>query len=80
MLNVFRLGSDPDEVFPFSALHEQLQKFGKYALVHASFVLPILMAEVDTDVENYNSSPDLSDTLKQRLRDIASDVYRLGYI
>ncbi|XP_055307283.1 uncharacterized protein LOC129571502 isoform X2 [Sitodiplosis mosellana] len=75
-----RLGSDPDEVFPFSALQEQLQKFGKYALIQASFLLPVLMAEVDIDVENNNSSPDLSDIFKTRLRDIASDVYRLGYI
>lgn len=80
ILNTFRLGSDPEQVFPFSALHEQLQKFGKYALVQVSFVLPILMAEIDIDLENNNSSPDLTDTFNKRLRDIASDLYRLGYI
>lgn len=68
-------------MFPFNALQDQLKKFGKYALIHASFALPILMTEVDTDVENIIEPPSsLSDTIKKRLRDIASDIYRLGYI
>lgn len=30
---MYRLGSDPQKCFPFHALLDQLQKFGKYAMV-----------------------------------------------
>ncbi|XP_031625580.1 uncharacterized protein LOC116342201 [Contarinia nasturtii] len=78
--HLIRLGSDPVDVFPFSALHEQLQKFGKFALIQTSFLLPILMAEADLQSDNNNGSTELSDDTKNVLRDIALDIYKLGYI
>lgn len=75
-----RLGSNPEKVFPFSALQQQLQKFGKFALIQTSFLLPILTAEVDLQSNNNYTSTILSDGLKKRLRDIAYDIYKLDYI
>lgn len=81
------MGSDPYKVFPFKAFQLQLQKFGKFGLLNASFVLPIVTREVDfntdseTTEDNKNQKPtQMSDSFKKRFRDIVSDSYRLGYI
>lgn len=90
----FRLGSNPD-LFPFSALEEQLQKFGKFGMLSATFILPVITKEVQFELgENIDASKDIenehgheqrvqqkiSDTFKKRFRDIAADSLRLGYI
>lgn len=91
---LFRLGSNPEEVFPYKALEDQLRKFGKFGLAIASMLVPLLMsgANADTLADDLNGSPNnspnnssntesgLSDVIKKRLRDIVSDMYRLGYI
>lgn len=74
----FRLGSDPDKLFPYTALQEHLRKFGKFGLANASFILPFLIQEHDSD-GGFQPSP-LSDVFKKRLRDIVADMYQLGYI
>lgn len=65
----------------------QLQKFGKFGLLNASIVLPILTKEIDLHVDSAASQANknekgkqVSDSLKKRLRDIISDSQRLGYI
>lgn len=94
MFHCFRLGSNPDKLFPYSALENQLQKCGKFALASASFLLPIMMAEADLPMSNDPSSNDgnqtlnenntqksgLSKALNKRMRDIVADMHRLGYI
>lgn len=79
------LGSDPERLFPYSALQGQLQKFGKYGLANASLVLPIIMAEADFDesivTKNHvNNGPAWSKSFTKRIRDIVADMYQLGYI
>lgn len=82
-----RLGSNPDKLFPYSALESQLRTCGKFALVMASFLIPIMMSEADIPIagdpalnENKAQAPDLSKALKERMRDVVADMYRLGYI
>lgn len=66
-------------------MEDQLRKFGKFGLVSASLVLPILYHEKNmpgskADDENSGKVTELSDGLSSRLRDIVADMYRLGYI
>lgn len=74
----FRLGSDPDKLFPLGAFQQQLQKFGKFGVLNATFLLPVHMREID--LEDPTGGTELSMTLKKRFRDIAADSYKLGYI
>lgn len=57
----FRLGSDPNKLFPFEALLEQLKQFGKYGVITGSILLSIFLAEPDT-------IPDLGD-LSEKLNE-----------
>lgn len=66
---------------------DQLQKFGKFGLIFASFFLPMFAAKMDVEAmtenindENMTNAPKLSDECKMRIRDIVADMYRLGYI
>lgn len=47
-LSTIRLGSDPQKTFPYRALLEQFQRFGSYAVMVGSILVPILCAEVDS--------------------------------
>lgn len=51
MINIYsRLGSDPEKLFPYSALEEQLQKFGKFGLFNATFILPVITKEIEMEL------------------------------
>lgn len=91
----FRLGSDPEELFPFSLMQLHFQKFAKYGLILAAIVLPIITAErgiaIDLDqIANDNlTHVDMFDTFisensrskfNKRMRDVVVDMIRLGYI
>lgn len=69
----FRLGSNPEKIFPYRTLHDQLRRYGKYGLACASFALPIFTNEIE-------KAPEFSKALNKRFRDIVADSYRLGYI
>lgn len=85
-----RLGSNPEEIFPYSALEDQLRKFGKYGLVSASILVPLFTSGdgaeqftenlQNSEDDNDNAAPELPVACKQRLRDIVADMYNLGYI
>lgn len=72
-------------MFPYSALQEQLQKCGKFGLLCAAYLLPIVLHEIDMAVEGVpekeagSEEIELSDGYKKRFRDVISDCYRLGY-
>lgn len=89
------MGSNPDQLFPFSALEEQLLKFGKFGLFNATFILPVITKEIEMELspnvdvskqnedEHEQQQPQahkVSDAFKKRFRDIARDMQRLGYI
>lgn len=44
----FRLGSNPNEIFPFEALLEQCRKFGAYTAFVAAFLMPMLFTDLDS--------------------------------
>lgn len=40
-----RLGSDPNKLFPYEALQDQLKKFGKYGAITGSILLLIFYSD-----------------------------------
>lgn len=40
-----RLGSDAKKLFPYSALEDQLKRFGKFGLTMAVMIIPIITAD-----------------------------------
>lgn len=84
-----RLGCDPDKLFPYEALQEQLRKFGLFAVAMGAMLLPSLTA-------NQSDIPDLDEASEkgeanwfnplenrkclERMRDIIDDVVRMGLI
>ena len=43
----FRLGSDPEKLFPRSVFDEHLLRYGKFGLAMAIMVLPIFTSNVE---------------------------------
>lgn len=90
LLIVNRLGSDPEKLFPYPALLEQLKKFGKFGLLSASILLPILLSENGININEMAEDMEkgktkagdnyISDIAKRRLREVVIDMTRLGYI
>lgn len=92
----FRLGSDPDELFPYKTMLEHFRKFGKFGLVLAAVLLPVITQEkgtavnlddLSTDIKNgaeLDASLFMTDSsakkCNKRLRDVVIDMDRLGYI
>lgn len=88
-----RLGSDPEKLFPFDALQDQLRRFGKFGLVMATLMVPIITLEgekcpdLDEIFEAYaRGEPPVSSPIKpdaavfnKRMRDVIVDLDRLGY-
>lgn len=69
VFHFLRLGSDPEKLFPFGAMLEQLRKFGKFGLLNATFILPVISKEVDMHLrENYKAPPSkLKDEIEVKL-------------
>lgn len=94
IFRLFRLGSDPAKLFPFDALQDQLRRYGKFALVMSTLLLPIVTSAADKcpdldelaatfdNGEKNETSPFKPDTavFNQRMRDVIIDLDRLGYI
>lgn len=92
----FRLGSDPEVLFPYKTMLEHFRKFGKYGLIMATVVLPMITQDKGTkvdldcisdDIKNgseFDSSAFMTDSSTQRfnkrMRDVVIDMNRLGYI
>lgn len=82
-----RLGSNPDELFPYGALKAQLKRFGKFGLLYAMMLLNVTTASIETIDVNANVNDQLkhlfatpTEIYKERMRDVAIDIDRLGYI
>lgn len=92
----FRLGSDPQKLFPYTLMQEHLRKFGKYGFILATVILPMLATEkgsglnLDGMADNLRNCADMQiidkfltksqNKFHSRLRDIVIDMVRLGYI
>lgn len=93
---VVRLGSDPEQLFPFEMMQNHLRQFGRFGMIMATMLLPILTSDdghaVDMDdmcekikngivVDGSEFVSDESRTrLAVRLRDVIIDMVRLDYI
>lgn len=82
-----RLGSDPDKVFPFEALLDQLKRFGKYGTVTGSILMIIFFGDTKKESEKIGDIKDafqipeeLKETYMNTLRDMIEDAGRFGYI
>lgn len=93
---IIRLGSDPEKLFPRSAFEDQLKKFGKFGLVMASIIVPVITSNAEDipDLDNMSeklangedcsdftfTSAKTEDIYKVRMSDVIRDVVDLGYI
>ncbi|XP_037028754.1 uncharacterized protein LOC119068987 [Bradysia coprophila] len=91
-----KLGSDPDELFPYGVMLEHFKKFGKFGLFISAMLLPMITSEqgngINLDVladrfENGSSDnqnifiTDRSrENFNKRMRDVVTDMERLNYI
>lgn len=92
----FRLGSDPEQLFSFDMMQDHFRKYGKFGLVLANMLLPMMTADsgnaVDMDAlcekindgEHVDGSVFVSEKsqsrLATRLRGVIADMVRLDYI
>lgn len=84
------MGSDVNKIFPYSALLDQLRKFGKFGLYAAILLLPIITTDA-SDVPDLNDlngkeihrafkTKRTGDRVTKLLQDVILDMDRLGYI
>lgn len=90
------MGSDPKKLFPYELLMEHLRKFGKFGLIMATMLLPIITAEsgIGIDLDDLanqieGNSESMTDNFLsmpsqaefgERLRGVCVDMLRLEYI
>lgn len=91
-----RLGSDPTKLFPYDAMLEHLHKFGKFGMVMATMLLPIITSEegktpdLDELANGMSEKRDIDvnifmtdnskDEFNKRVRDVVIDMVRLDYL
>lgn len=92
----FRLGSDPEKLFPFDLMQQHFRKFARYGLLMATGLLPMITADsgnvvnLDNFFEDINNGKEVDSSvfvsdasrkrLNKRLRDVVVDMVRLNYI
>lgn len=92
----YRLGSDPSKLFPYDVMLEHLHKFGKFGMVMATMLLPLITLEegITPDLDEVangfaeNRELDLNifitdnskDEFNKRVRDVVIDMVRLDYL
>lgn len=95
-IEIYRLGSDPSKLFPYDVMLEHLHQFGKFGLIMATLLLPIITSEEGTapDLDQLaNSLSEKRDTgvnlfgtnnskdeFNKRMRDVVIDMVRLDYL
>lgn len=77
-----RLGSDPDQLFPRKALDEQLQRFGRFGLLMAVMLLPVIttksedVPDLEVMAEKMESGADLKDEVDNFRSESTEGIYR----
>lgn len=93
---LYRLGSDPEKLYPYKLMMEHFHKFAKFGLLLAVMLLPMLttqqgngvnldeMAEKVEKGEHIDETIFISDKSRskftKRMRDVVIDMVRLDYI
>lgn len=86
-------GSDPDELYTFNDLQNELKEFGIYGVLMAPFLLQIIVSEpknivdMDSYAENFGESTEMATLddeseprFKKRFTDVFHDAKRYGWI
>lgn len=91
----FRLGSDPEKLFPYSLFQQYLRKYAGFNLIVATLLISKTFADSSKDwnelsenfqkdrkvpIHLYNHSDTSIEKMNKRLRDIVIDMTRLDYI
>lgn len=77
-----RLGSDPERLFPRSALDDQLVRFGRFGLLMAAMLLPIIttksedIPDLDGMAEKLENGFDVSSEINNFKSEGTQDIYR----
>lgn len=91
-LQNFRFGSDPEKLFPFEALQQQLRTFGIFGISVGALMLPMLtsdsndcakLEELADQMQSGESTDVFENTSKAtqlRLKDFIVDLDRFGYL
>lgn len=91
-----RLGSDPERLFSYNDLQNELKRYGKFGVIMAPALLRVMLAD-PKDIRNYEDlgSPEeeekhvrtigisAEDTLiayRKRLIDLTTDIVNFGYL
>ncbi|XP_055538993.1 uncharacterized protein LOC129726394 [Wyeomyia smithii] len=82
-----RLGCDATQLFPFTALEEQLARFGKFIVIMGAFDIPILctdpadMPDLGGDIsEAFATSPAAQRRYASRMLGLIHDAIQYGYL
>lgn len=92
----FRLGSDPEKLFPYEALLDQLRKFSKFGLAIGSMMSKAMITD-ETEATNLDEASEKFATdvewntneiiprrwakkYNERMKDLVYDMVRLNYI
>lgn len=93
--HIKRLGGNPENLFTFKNLLEQLKKFGKFGVLMSTLLLQIILREsselpdMDKLAQNFKDDPntkfdftsDISYQIyKTRIGDVLRDAFNYGYL
>lgn len=85
-MTVRSLGSDPDKLFTFQNLHDELKRCGNLTLILAPMLTEILLADSselsnldEGDYKDFFAGLSGKDQYAHRLNEVFGDVLRLGY-
>lgn len=89
--NYFRLGSDPDKLFSYDTFMSEMNKYGKYAAIVGTLLLPLLGADVNaipnldeitanSDVQAFAMSEESQIVFDKNVKDFVGDLVEFGYI
>ncbi|XP_055615685.1 uncharacterized protein LOC129761880 isoform X2 [Toxorhynchites rutilus septentrionalis] len=77
-----RLGSDPEKLFPRKALDEQLQRFGRFGLMMAVMLLPVIntksedVPDLEEMSEKLESGADVTENINNFRSEETEGIYR----
>lgn len=90
------MGSDPDLLFPYKVMQEHFRKFGKFGLIMAVMLLPMItnesgngldLDELSVQIESgheFEENPWLNEKTRakfdKRMHGVVADMVRLDYI
>lgn len=94
-MNVSRLGSNPEKLFPYKLMLEHFDRFAKFGLILAMMLIPMLTykgigVNLDESAENFQKGDQFDENIfitehsigeyHKRIHDVVVDMVRLGYI